>query len=126
MNYGKYDTICCKRCFYLFICNGLFCIDQENQLLIMTNTMNIITILQPSNFNVIYLNFLSYIKNFGNFSSHSVFFKKFLNHLDSYYYFNKYKMKLQNFQLKRLFIQINMKFCRAKWHNYIVIIFAVM
>ena len=52
MNYIKYNTISCKRCFYLLICNELFCIDQENQLLIITNTMNIITILQPSNFNV--------------------------------------------------------------------------
>ena len=42
----------CKRCFYLFICNELFCIDQENQLLIITNTMNIIAILDSSIFNV--------------------------------------------------------------------------
>ena len=26
MNFGKYDTICCRRCFYLLICNELFCI----------------------------------------------------------------------------------------------------
>ena len=50
MNYDKYDTICCKY-FYFFICNKLICIDHGNQLLMMTNTMNI-TILQPSNFNV--------------------------------------------------------------------------
>ena len=49
MNYVKYDTICCKRCFYLLICNELSCIDQGNQLLILTNTMNITTIVQPSN-----------------------------------------------------------------------------
>ena len=30
----------------------LSCIDHENQLLIITNTMNIITFLQPLNFNV--------------------------------------------------------------------------
>ena len=52
MNYGKYDAICCKHCFYLLICNELSCIDQGNQLPIITNTMNIITFLQPSNFNV--------------------------------------------------------------------------
>ena len=23
MNYDKYDTICCKRCFHLLICNEL-------------------------------------------------------------------------------------------------------
>ena len=53
MNYGKYDTICCKCCFYLLICNELSCIDQWNQLLIIKNTMNIITILHPWNFNVL-------------------------------------------------------------------------
>ena len=52
MNYDKYDTLCCKRCFYLLIRNELSCIDQGDQLLIITNTMNIITIVQPSNFNV--------------------------------------------------------------------------
>ena len=52
MNYDKYDIFRCKRCFYLFICNELSCIDQGNQLLITSNTMNIITNLQPSNFNV--------------------------------------------------------------------------
>ena len=52
MNYGKYDTICCKCYFYLLICNELSRIDQGNQLLIITNTMNIITILQLLNFNV--------------------------------------------------------------------------
>ena len=46
MNYNKYNTICCKRCFYLLICNELSCIDQENKLLMITNTMNIIAILQ--------------------------------------------------------------------------------
>ena len=52
MNYGKYDTICCKRCFYLVVCNELSSIDPGNQLLIITNTMNINTILQSSNLNV--------------------------------------------------------------------------
>ena len=52
MNYGKYDTICCKRFFYLLICNELSCIDPGYQLLIITNTMKRIKILQPSNFNV--------------------------------------------------------------------------
>ena len=51
MNYGKYDTIGCKPCFYLLICNELSCIVQVNQLLITTNTMNMITILYPSNLN---------------------------------------------------------------------------
>ena len=41
-----------KHCIYLFICNELYCIDQGDQLLIITNTMNIITILLSSNFNV--------------------------------------------------------------------------
>ena len=60
MNYGKYNTICCKHCFYLLICNELSCIDQGNQLLIM----NIITILQPSNFIVFLHVFLQlWIKN---------------------------------------------------------------
>ena len=36
MSYGKYDNW----------------IDEENELLIITNTINIITILQPSNLNV--------------------------------------------------------------------------
>ena len=40
-----YDTNYC-------IFNELTGIDQQNQLLIITNTMNIIIILQPSNFNV--------------------------------------------------------------------------
>ena len=53
MNYGKHDTICCKRCFYLLICNELSWIDEGNQLLITTNTKNMITILQPLNFNVL-------------------------------------------------------------------------
>ena len=52
MNYNKYDVICRKRCFYLLICNELSCIDLGNRLLIITNTMNIITITEPSNFNV--------------------------------------------------------------------------
>ena len=52
MNFDKYDTIYCKLCFYLLMYNELFCIDQGNQLLIITNTMNIIKILQPYNFNV--------------------------------------------------------------------------
>ena len=50
MNYDKYDAISCKRWFYLLICNDL--IDPGNQLLIITNTMKIIAILQPSNLNV--------------------------------------------------------------------------
>ena len=52
MNYGMYNTICCKRYFHLLICNELSCNDPENQLLIITNTMNIITIIQSSNFDV--------------------------------------------------------------------------
>ena len=52
MNYGKSVTICCKPCFYLLIFNELSYIDQGNQLLIITDTMYIITILQPSNFHV--------------------------------------------------------------------------
>ena len=36
----------------MLICSELSYIAPENQLLIITNTMNIITILQPSNFNV--------------------------------------------------------------------------
>ena len=54
MHYSKYDTICCKRCFYLLIYNEFYCIEQGNQLLMITNTMNIITILQSSNFNVLF------------------------------------------------------------------------
>ena len=68
MNYSKYDTICCNRCFYLLIRNELSCIDQECQLLIMTNTMNIITILQSLNFNVFlhgyFLQLDYFLKNF--------------------------------------------------------------
>ena len=52
MNFGKNDTICFKRYIYLLICNELSCIDQGIQLLLMTNTMNIITIPQPSNLNL--------------------------------------------------------------------------
>ena len=52
MNYDKYNTICCKRCFYFLICNDLSCNDQGNELLIITNTINIITILQLLNLNV--------------------------------------------------------------------------
>ena len=54
MNYGKYDIPFVENVvFYLLICNELSCIDQKNQLLkIITNTMNIITILQLSNFDV--------------------------------------------------------------------------
>ena len=52
MNYGKYDNICCKRYFCLLIFNELSCIDPGNQLLVKTNTINIITILEPSNFKV--------------------------------------------------------------------------
>ena len=33
MNISKYDIICCKRCFYLLICNDLSCIDPKDQLL---------------------------------------------------------------------------------------------
>ena len=46
------DLICCKGYFSLLICNELSCNDQGNQLIIITNTMNIIKILQLSNFNV--------------------------------------------------------------------------
>ena len=53
MNYNKYDAIFCKRCFYLLICNELSCIDLGNQLLIIINTMDINTIMKPSNFNVL-------------------------------------------------------------------------
>ena len=52
MNYGKYDSICCNRCFYSLICNEFPCFDPVNQLLMITNTINIITILQPLHFNV--------------------------------------------------------------------------
>ena len=31
MNYGKYDNICCKCCFYLLICNELSCNDINNK-----------------------------------------------------------------------------------------------
>ena len=48
MNNDNYDTICCKRSFYLLIINGLICIDPGYQLLVKPNTMNIITILQQS------------------------------------------------------------------------------
>ena len=51
MDYGKFDTFCCTNCF-LLIFNELSCIDPGNQLVKITNTMNIITILQSSNFNV--------------------------------------------------------------------------
>ena len=51
MNYGKYDAICGKRCYYLFICIEFSTIDKGNQLLIITDKINIITILQPSNSN---------------------------------------------------------------------------
>ena len=47
--------------FIFLICNELSCIDQGNQWLIITNTINIITIQRPSNFNV----FL-YVCNFKN------------------------------------------------------------
>ena len=63
MNYGNYDAICCKRCFYLLICNELLCIDQGNQLLIITNTINIITFLQPSNLNVFLHGYFLQCKN---------------------------------------------------------------
>ena len=39
MKYSKYDTICCKHCFYFMIFNELSCIDQGNQLLMITNTI---------------------------------------------------------------------------------------
>ena len=52
MNYSKYNTIYCKRCFYFLVYKELSIIGLENQLLIIKNTMNINTILQPSNFNV--------------------------------------------------------------------------
>ena len=50
MNFGKNNFIFCKLC--LLICNDLACIDQGDKLMIITNTMNIIIIMQPSNFNV--------------------------------------------------------------------------
>ena len=53
MNFGKYDTY--KRCFYFMIFNELSCIVQGNNLLMIKNTMNMITILQPSNLNVFYM-----------------------------------------------------------------------
>ena len=53
MNYGVYDTICCKYFFYLLIYNELSCINTGNQLHAMTNKTNINTILQSSNFNVV-------------------------------------------------------------------------
>ena len=53
MNHGKYDINCCQSCFYLMIFNELSCIDQRNQLLIIINTMDINTIMKPSNFNVL-------------------------------------------------------------------------
>ena len=37
MNYGKYDTFVAKT---VLICNELSCIDQEDQLLLIKNTMN--------------------------------------------------------------------------------------
>ena len=37
---------------FLLILNEMYCIDQGNQSLIITNTMNIITVLHPSNFHV--------------------------------------------------------------------------
>ena len=64
-----------KNCIYLLICNELFCIDQGYQLIIITNTMNIITI--TSNLNVFlhgyflqYSFFIVIIKiiNFNTFS----------------------------------------------------------
>ena len=55
MNYSKYDIICCKRWFYLLICNELSFINLGDKLLIITNTMNLITILKPSNLNVFFM-----------------------------------------------------------------------
>ena len=52
MNDDNYETICCKRSFYLLICNNFSCIEQGNRLLVIKNTVKIITILQPSNLNV--------------------------------------------------------------------------
>ena len=52
MNYNKCITISCKSCFYYLICNKLSCFDPGNQLLIITNTMNIFRNLQPANLNV--------------------------------------------------------------------------
>ena len=49
MNYGKYNTNCYTCCSYLLIFNELSCIDQENQLPIITNIINMITL----NFNVV-------------------------------------------------------------------------
>ena len=50
--HGKHYTIYYKRCFYLLICNEFSCIDKGNQLLIITNTINSITTLHPSNLTV--------------------------------------------------------------------------
>ena len=62
MSYAKYDIIFCKSCFYLLICNELFCIDQGNQLIT-------ITILQQSNFNV-------FLHDYSQCSVESFFFPK--------------------------------------------------
>ena len=67
MNYGKYDTICCKQCFYLLICNELSCIDPGNQLLIITKTINIIKILQPSNSKVFLYDYFYRVKKLNIF-----------------------------------------------------------
>ena len=40
MNYGMYDTICCKHCFYLLICKELSFIDQGNQSITNNNKYN--------------------------------------------------------------------------------------
>ena len=40
----NYKTIHCKSMNKNIVCNKLSCIDQGNQLIIITNTMNIITI----------------------------------------------------------------------------------
>ena len=40
-----YDVISCKHCFHLLICNELSCIDQGDQLLIITSTVNIINLI---------------------------------------------------------------------------------
>ena len=90
MNCDKYNTICCKRCFYLLNCNELSCIDQGNKLLIITNTMNIITILQPSNFNVFLHGYFLQCSHF------SISFLGVFITIDKSRYSNKFEFKSKN------------------------------
>ena len=75
MNYDKHDTICIS----LLICNELSCIDQGSQLLITTNTMNIITILQPLNFNV----FFCTVTFYSGGAKHFILVYGYLNEITS-------------------------------------------